>query len=484
MSVQDALNSAYASLSAGRPQAALARLDAALREVPGNTDLLRLKAAAAWQIGDLYVADDCLRTMQASGEISATEIDVMTARLALDLLEFERARAAVDRLVERGEIDAVAQTAVRLLTWQGEQAEALDILYRGLRSQPENPDLIALAVTHDPGLTGELLTKAEALLISLPANTAARTGLLYPLARYFDRRGDYARAWALMVQANQEAAARHGWAYDEPGRIALKASLKNRAARAIELSAASPELAEISGTQFVYLVGAPRTGSSLLQSILSAHRNVQSAGERGALLPHLNRASDASDHSPEADFLSRLQAADHAGLARAKLTAPTLIDKTTHNFFVAPLIKAIHPHARFINVLRRPQDVMLSILFHEFPAVFEESCDPGAIIAALEARADIAGMYEAEGMSMSTVSFDAFTAAPNTKGETLAKLAGLTWQPETLDPSARNAAVPTFSAGQVRKPIKPTPADKWRRFAPFMPTEHVEALAQLAARQE
>ncbi len=480
MSIQDTLATASAHIAAGRVDAALARLNTALAASPGNMALIRLKAAAAWQKGDLYGADDCLREMAASGEIGETEIDLMTAQLALDLLEFDRSRAAIDRLMARGETQQVANTAIRLLVWQGDRSAALEILEQALASKPDDPRLLALAVTHDPGISDKRLQDGQKLAENLPPSSPFRTGLLYPLARYFDRKGDYDRAWSLMMTANLEAAARNGQRHDARNRHELEGCLTRRATSALRHADTLPTVTRETDRDYIYLIGAPRTGSSLLQSILSAHEDVQSAGERGAMLPYLNTLCDTDVATPDPTFLKEVQAADRSGLERTGLTAKTVIDKTTHNFFVAPLIAAVHPGARFVNVTRRPHDVALSILFHDFPPAFPESTDIGTIIAALGVRRDVARIYAQAGFKVFDFDFDAFTAEPEAQGAKLAGVAGIPWQAETLSPERRNAAVPTFSAGQVRQPIRPTPERKWERFAGFISPEHRAALDDLS----
>ncbi len=480
MNIEAIIQAAMASLSRGRSDEAMAVLDRALRDAPAHKQLLQLKAGAAWQAGDLYAADDALRALIAANQGDTLATDLMSAQLALDLLEFDRARAAIDRLLKHQATEpAVAMAAVRLLVWQGETTLALNVLDTALSATPDHPGLLALAIAHDRALPDQRLRRAEALASALPVDSPDRTSLLYPLARYHDRIGAYDRAWLLMSEANHLSATRMHSRFDGASCAALKTGLIDRATRALNHASALAPAPLEPDQRYVYLVGAPRTGSSLLQSILAAHSGVQSASERGALLPYLNDLCDQPEANPPPDFLTRMQGADRSGLARAGLTAPILIDKTTHNLFIAPLIAALHPRARFVNVMRRPHDVALSTLLHDFPPAFPEACDLGAIIAMLEARTEVSALFAAQGFAMTLLDFDAFTAAPETQGESLAKAIGLDWQAETLKPENREVAVATFSAGQVRQPITPTPGDKWQRFAPFIPAMQQDQLTAL-----
>ena len=442
-----------------------------------TTQTLLQRAATSWSRGDLYGADDALQALVRSLGGPTPQTDLMTLQVALDLLEFDRAEAALTRLRPAGEADPqIAMAGTRLLTWQGQHAKALALLDTAQKAHPDHSGLLALRVTHDRDLTTQTVEHALNLADRLPDSAPEKTGLFFPLARHFDRQEDYERSWQLATEANRLAGQRanHALTPDQ-----LKSLFVTRTKAALDL-AKSLNVAPAHDQRHVYMIGAPRTGSSLLQSILSAHKDVDSSAERGALLPYLHQLTDNPDQPPPADHLQRLQAADLSGLERAGRTAPTLIDKTTHNAFVAPLIAAIHPGSTFINVIRRPQDVALSMLLHEFPPAFPESTSLEGITAMLEARAEIMTLYAEAGFEVVTIDFDAFCAAPEANGTVLANLAGIAFNPDTLSPENRNAAVPTFSAGQVRQPIRPTPPDKWQRFATFMPPalkQRLEALS-------
>ncbi|MEM9054988.1 MAG: sulfotransferase [Pseudomonadota bacterium] len=437
---------------------------------------LQIQAAQYWARGNLYGADDALVALIKEQGGPTPQTDLMTLRLALDLLEFDRADVALNRLRQSSETDPnIALSGVRLLTWQGQRDEALTLLNEALQTSPDHPGLIALLITHGRDLTEAQLNHAEHIARLLPETSPDKTGLLFPLARHYDRAGETERSWSLITEANRLSGSRMGAQIDPE---TLTAAAINRAKEAIDkarqLSHAAPH-----GQRHIYLIGAPRTGSSLIQSILSAHSGVDSSAERGALLPYIHEITDSQATAPS-NHLARLQAADLSGLERAGRTAPVLIDKTTHNAFVAPLIKAIHPGSTFINVTRRPQDVALSMLFHEFPPAFPDSTLLEGITAMLEARDTIMRIYNKANFKVSDFNFDTFTEEPEKHGTTLGNLTGIRFEARFLQPENRNAAVPTFSAGQVRQPIKPTPPDKWKRFADFMPAAVKERLDALA----
>ena len=120
---------------------------------------------------------------------------------------------------------------------------------------------------------------------------------------------------------------------------------------------------------------------------------------------------------------------------------------------------------------------------HEFPPAFPEACDLQTIAETLSARAEIALLYHEAGIDMITHDHDAFCAAPEASSKSLTDALNLHWSPDALAPENRNAAVPTFSSGQVRRPIQPTPTDHWQRFTQFMPSETLELLQKVEIAQ-
>ena len=460
-----------------RPQDAVRILREAFAQNP-SVVLERSLAKAYYACGDLYAADDAIRSVM-SRSASPSSVDVFTtARLALELLEFDRAEAAIESLLKTASTSPhVASTAVRLFVWQGKQQRALEILSRALAAHPDNPQLLALAVTHDEALSPGTLTRAEQLVATLPDDAEAKTSLLFPLARFYDRNKEYEHAWTSMCRANSLTRLRRS-GKDQVDSKALPTLLRQRIENSLTVaSAVGRNSGPASG--HAYLVGAPRTGSSLLQSILTAHDDVASVGERGALLSHLLGIADKCDIESFASVREQLRSADIAGLVRQGTSSTFVVDKAPHNIYVLPLIDSVHPEARFVNVLRDPRDVAISMLFHDFPEAFAEATDIASIEGMLRVRLFGATKYAEAGIDMLSVHYEAFVDAPDVQGGRIARYIGFEWDEGTLDPARRNAAVPTFSAGQVRRPIQRPPADRWARFAPFM-GEALEGLTSLA----
>jgi len=457
---------AEALMGENRPQDAVGVLLDALAQSP-STVLSRSLAKAYYACGDLYAADDAMRSVMSRTSSPGHGDLLTTARLGLDLLEFERAEAAIESLLKSVATSPdVAATAVRLFVWQGKHQRALEILSQALAANPDDQHLLVLAVTHDEALSPATLAKAEKLEASLPDDAEAKTSLLFPLARIYDRKKEFERAWSNMIRANRLTRLRRT-GKDRVDSEAFEKLLRQRIENSLTVAAAvAGDSDPASG--HVYLVGAPRTGSSLLQSILTAHDGVASVGERGALLSHLLGIADTCDVDTFKAVREQLRRADIAGLARQGVTSDIVVDKAPHNIYVLPLINSVHPGARFVNVVRDSRDVAISMLFHNFSEPFVEATDIDMIASMLRVRLFASRKIPDAGIEMLSVRYEDFVSAPQERGAHIARYVGIKWNEDTLDPARRNAAVPTFSAGQVRRPIESPPADRWARFAPFM----------------
>ncbi len=131
--------------------------------------------------------------------------------------------------------------------------------------------------------------------------------------------------------------------------------------------------AENSDTAPVFIVGMPRSGTTLTQQILAAHPHVFAAGERGDLGAAFNRLGNGTMADAAARVAAldgpALDAAARGFLARLRALAPDaarIVDKMPGNFLYLGLVALMLPGARIIHCVRDPRDVGLSIFTYRF----------------------------------------------------------------------------------------------------------------------
>ena len=386
-----------------------------------------------------------------------------------------------------GEIDAAAQSFEQALAIDADSADALDNLgliwaARGDRSRAEsnferalacNPahgpawrDLAALE--HGPDAARALASRLEAMLATLPDTAPARVPMGFALGRLADLMGDYERAFTAFAAAN--ATRRANTPYDSAAQARFIDSLmKVFDARffAAEQSAGSDS------ERPLFIVGMPRSGTSLIEQILASHRHIHGAGEltffpeQVTRLPALLGSSRPFPQCLTGDraALSAL-ATDYLALLEARGNeARRVIDKMPYNFLYLGLIAVLFPRARVIHCRRDAMATCFSLFTHDLAG-----SHPYAY--ALE---DLAGAYAGYErlmahwrhclpLTMLEIDYEALVDDLGAGARTLVEFTGLPFDAACLDFHRNPRAVTTASQWQVRQPVYATAKTRWTRY--------------------
>lgn len=229
----------------------------------------------------------------------------------------------------------------------------------------------------------------------------------------------------------------------------------------------------------IFIIGMPRTGTTLVDRIISSHPEVESAGELQAMPLAVKLA--AGTRTPtvlDAETIAAAARCDMAGIGRDYLEranhhrrdpAKRFVDKFPGNFQYAGFIASALPNARIVCLRRHPLDTVLSNfrnLFAVSSRYYDYSYDL-LDIAAYYVRFDrlMALWRGALGERLLEVRYEDLVA--DQVGETRRLLAhcGLAWTDQCLDFHANGAPVATPSAAQVRRPIYGDSVARWKRHA-------------------
>jgi tetratricopeptide (TPR) repeat protein len=236
----------------------------------------------------------------------------------------------------------------------------------------------------------------------------------------------------------------------------------------------------------VFIVGLPRTGTTLVERILSSHSRVFAAGELGNFATELARMVAESDGSRAASphaLIARSVSIDRAALGRAYLesTRPQtghtarFIDKMPLNFLNCGLICAALPDARIIALDRDPMDACYAMYKTLFTSSYLFSFDLEELGRYFLAWRRLMDHWRAVlGPAMLTVSYEALVADPEAVSRRIVEFCGLDWERTCLDFHAQTGATTTASAVQVRRPIYNTSVGNWRHYR-----TQLQPLAQL-----
>ena len=441
--------------------------------------IIRVFAEAKIQNGDIFGGRDILSQLFGGDRPEKNADRLQLARLDLSLRDYDNARANIEAILKDDPSSVDARiSAIRLMDWT-DDGEGLRTHLEALISlKPDRADALGLIIDHSKELHPETIETVEKRLSANESMTEEEGSLGFALALYFQRTKDFERAWTIASQTNDRIATYRDAVMTPDARKAVLKTHREQLQRALKLYSGSRSVSsDADASRFIYLIGAPRTGSSLLQSIISAPEGVVSLGERAALYAYLRDATSRDMETGSFErLISDLHTAERAGLARQGRLAPVLVDKTPHHAFVTGLLERVNPGARFVQVFRDAGDVALSMFLRPFPKFFAEATSLEAVADLLEFRMELFSAWRDAGVTVLPFGYEAFTQAPESEGKRLFDALGLDWDAAYLDPSARPEAVPTFSSRQVRQPIRAKPRPAWKDYESFAP----DAFARLA----
>jgi tetratricopeptide (TPR) repeat protein len=521
---------AHALRAAGELAGAIEAYEQALRASPGLT-------AARFNLGLTCLNADrpesALACFEALMAVDPDDVEALIhAALARQMLgQTERARDLFERALGLAPEHAEAHRLLgALLNETGDARAAAEHLRHALAARPDDPDLHAdLADVHelssDLGAMGELIDRGLSLAPGHPRLRIAR-------ARLERRQGESARAAVTLRGIDPNGLPPRmamqffhelGLALDRLGEAdgamrafdtANRISAGNPRARAIDgevffsrveaigtwlanrrASDAPGDERQAQGRDLCFLIGFPRSGTTLIDTIVDAHDGVASIEERPTLEPVIEGLARSPDGYPAA--LDALGSTDLEALRDAYRkqvsrwigdAAPDLIvDKLPLRMLDVPLIRRLFPAARLLFVQRHPCDVVLSnfMQLYEPTPAFVNCQTLAGTVRFYDAVMSLWPMLEREaGASLHTVRYEDLVDDPERELAAVCRHLGVEWDRGMLDPQRRlrdRGRVRTTSYQQVGESIYSRAAGRWNRYRKHL-DPHLERLAPHAHR--
>ena len=404
------------------------------------------------------------------------------ARVARDGATRRRYLAAA--LIFEGKLDEAEKELRRVLLMAPEDATAkhmLGTLLSNIGKFGEAASELRAIVDVRPNAFQQLasvarITEDDRPLLARVSKTAERRDLdatqrsqvHFGLGKAFDDLGDYAEAMRHYDLANGLRA--------QSGRLnreAISARFDRMMARfTAETFARREQPTLYSGTDDLplFILGMPRSGTTLVEQILSAHRDVAAGGELSFWHERTDVLQSLGADPQDGDFLAKAAEDYHGILRQIDVEALRITDKQPMNFEVIWLIRLAMPRARIIHCRRHPVDTCLSIYFSNFGAVHDYSWN----------REDLVFYYQQYERLMrhwrkalspdrfTEVDYETLIADPEAETRRLVFFCGLDWDDACLSPEKNNRVVKSRSYWQVRQPIYTTSTARWRRYEPWL----------------
>lgn len=469
-------NMANALKEMGKVQQAIAAFEKSIQLKPDYAKAYNNLGVLLQGIGRTPDAIDCFkRALQTAPDLAETYKNLGNAYVAQgEISKAEECFSAALQL-RPGYSCAIAGQA-GILEKQGRADEAYQLMKPVIEGGDLTSDNAAATFARLSGSAGKR-EEAEAYLRKMLEHGSfhvdARTNLLFSLGDLNDKLGRFDAAFEYYRQGNELKPYR----YD---RSATVRQFDDLIANFSSGKMAAFPKAFMPETVPLFILGMPRSGTTLVEQILASHPLVFGAGELETmkqLVEKLPATTNSSGPYPFcldalrqenlqalADEFMRQVLALSAGAQVARIT-----DKMPHNFQHIGLIRLLFPESPIIHCVRDPMDTCLSIYFHDFAGRHPYAYD-------LESLGHYYRQYqrlmahwrEVLQVPMFEVRYEEMVADQERVSRALVDFCGLGWDERCLRFHKTERLVNTASYQQVRKPIYKSSAGRWRNYERYL----------------
>jgi tetratricopeptide (TPR) repeat protein len=328
----------------------------------------------------------------------------------------------------------------------------------------------------------ETLKKMEKMANRPSLEGEIRSGILFQLASAYEKIKEYDKAFEVLERANKSTAIHLKYSPQKH----RQESARVRYAFGKELYKHRPNYG-LDTTIPVYVVGMPRSGTTLVEQIIASHSEIFGAGELGVIptrVQGLNRwerhvgsgraypdvVDDMSEYVTKGiaqGVIDELKELAHEDKPNAK----HIVDKLPHNFENIGFIKFLFPNAKIISVRRDPRDIAVSNYFQNFQAkhggmgfaydlewIGEQLADHNLYMHHWKNTFD----------DILEINYEDVVANLEGSARAMLEYIGVEWEDSVLEYNKLDRAVKTASVWQVRQPIYKSAVEKWRRYEKYL----------------
>lgn len=354
-----------------------------------------------------------------------------------------------------------------ILSDLGERAQALEIARKMIADKPGfSPAWHLLVQLQEFGPSDPEVDQVTMLALQASNGSKAKRTLCHAAGKLLDGIGDFERAFQFIALAKEQV----------PGGFDPEDATRHMEAIQSVYDAnffSNRSGFGVASNRPVFVVGMPRSGTTLAEHILSAYDEVYGGGE----LEYIGQISVAlRDHIPDSvkqPTARELRAETVTGFAYQYLrkiatrerTTKYFIDKMPQNFLHIGLIKLMFPHAKIVHCMRHPYDTCLSCYMQDFSQSHSYNRTLESLATYYNAYRGLMSHWKGLfGDDMFDLQYERLVADPGGTAKQLSDFLGLLWRDDVLDTAANDRWVATPSKWQVRKPIYGSSAGKWKNY--------------------
>lgn len=501
-------NLAQALISLKKPQAAAKLLREAIALCPKDPTLRYLLAFALSEAGQF---EQALQALEGLAEIAPLGADAMVLRAEIHekTTRFEAAIADTRSVLALRPNDSASWARLSgLLARQAHGDAALEAIEKAAELKPDDSELqmhlasqllacgqpdhakvvLQGVLNGDPGNAAAieqlariantedcagLTQKAQQALATTTKTSPDRASLLYALARLAELSQDSVQANQYQAESNRIMAAQTP--YNRKAEQQLNEAIKARVATPMPV----PENVPFLPAQPIFVLGLPRSGTTLAEAVLGAHPAVAPLGERSItdlLYPIVQNDLPFGAHD-----IQNLVTQDQAALPLLPEGTTAYVDKMPENHRWIGFLQAMYPGARFIHIRRDPRDIALSMWRGRFPVgALNYTYDWSSMAHRFNLYRDI--MRHWQGMFpdlILDINYEDLVSDVHATSRQMAQHCELEWVEEMTRPDLHAGQVRTHSVHQLRQPVHKRSVGKWRREADLLPAFIGELDAEL-----
>lgn len=346
--------------------------------------------------------------------------------------------------MQMGRFDEAADIFHETLALDGTVGEAYERLARIKRLDPEVAD------------------RLRALLDDETLGVSPRAGAGFALYSVLDKAGDYEDAFDALARANALKSRELQFDADEHGRL-ISQTIKVFDADFFDARKGQGNQTDAP----IFILGMPRSGTTLSEQILAAYDEVRARGERQDF-QHLSATlamyPDKVHELPSSwahDQGTRILQAMQAGAEPAR----HVTNKSPGNYAFVGLIAWIFPNAKIIYCRRDPREIGLSCFEQNFRSGLSYAYDLEHFAFAYKQQNRIMEHWlEVSPINIHIVDYEQLVGNPGVIARGMVEYCGLEWDPQCLDTSKVTRPIETASAWQARQPINTGSLGKWKRY--------------------
>ena len=435
-------------LAYGQASKAMHALEHAIESNPTHNEAMQLLATAAVQTGIIPVPLERIQQfirMRPNDAIAHTTLGIahrLNGNQELAIESLDRALA-----IDNDNQEALASKAEVLISL-GQPKDALSLLDN---TDNSNSAIITLALARAHRVQGSYQNAIDAInnLSTKTLSPNHHQNILKEHGRLLDQTSNYDEAWKLWTKANS-----------------LRSSPypveKHKEQVQTIIDTPCKKYAQSSTSKPIFIVGMYRSGTTLLEQILSSHTQIEAKGEVDLFLRFVNDVKYPDCCSePSADWAERY-------LKRTDSKSTFTTDKMPMNYLHVGLIKSVFPNATIIHTTRNPLDTFVSCYSNSFASTHGYTQDLNEFKEIYKEYRRIMAHWSSIFSDIIEVSYETLATDFESTIKFVLKPLGLQLEDSCIRFFENNRIAQTPSIDQVRKPMYTSSIDRWKNYEKFL----------------